>query len=180
MSQKTYVRWPQNTSSGSLPLSRAFVVNASPLILLARIQHLHLLSALADPVVVPEAVIGEVEAGTGRDDAAARVAEEPSIETVADLDPPESILRWDLGAGESQVLAFARAHPGYEAVLDDQAARHCARDLTIPYTGTLGVILTCRHRGHIPRARPVVEALIEAGIRLTPTLVEAALAEVGE
>lgn len=161
-------------------VSRSFVVNASPLILLARIQRLDLLSALADSVVFPATVLRELEAGTDHDDAARQVTATDSLLEVANLELPDRIRNWDLGPGESQVLAFARANREYEAVIDDRGARRCARALGISYTGTLGVILKCRQQELIPAARPLVEALQTAGIRLAPALVEAALAEVGE
>jgi predicted nucleic acid-binding protein len=46
--------------------------------------------------------------------------------------------------------------------------------------GTLGVVILCRHRGVISAARPVIETLREAGLRLKPALMEEALAKVGE
>jgi hypothetical protein len=36
------------------------------------------------------------------------------------------ISAWDLGLGESEVLAWANERPGWEAILDDKAARDCA------------------------------------------------------
>ncbi len=35
-------------------------------------------------------------------------------------------MAWDLGAGESAVLTWARRNPGFTAILDDRAARRCA------------------------------------------------------
>ena len=40
---------------------------------------------------------------------------------------PPAILSWDLGMGESAVLAWAYANPGTEAICDDRAARRVAR-----------------------------------------------------
>ena len=44
-------------------MGRVFIVNASPLILLARIKRLDLLGALADGIVVPVQVMNERAAG---------------------------------------------------------------------------------------------------------------------
>jgi predicted nucleic acid-binding protein len=46
--------------------------------------------------------------------------------------------------------------------------------------GTLGVVILCRHRGILSSARPVLEMLREAGLRLKTTLMDEALAKVGE
>jgi predicted nucleic acid-binding protein len=44
---------------------------------------------------------------------------------------------WDLGSGETQVLALALSRGGPEVVLDDRQARRCARSLGLATTGTL-------------------------------------------
>jgi len=161
-------------------VDRALVVNASPLILLARIDRLDLLVSLAKLLVLPAAVVREIQAGSHRDETADRIKDLPSILRFADRPVPDRIRLWDLGAGESQVLAHGLERPGSEVVLDDLAARRCARSLGLPMIGTLGVVILCRHRGVISAARPIVEKLREAGLRLKPALMEEALAKVGE
>jgi predicted nucleic acid-binding protein len=161
-------------------VDRVLVVNASPLILLARIDRLDLLASLAKLLVVPEAVIREIQAGSDRDGSAGKVENLPSILRVEDLPVADRIRLWDLGAGESQVLAHALERPGAEVVLDDLAARRCARSLGLSMIGTLGIVVLCRDRGVISAARPVLETLCEAGLRLKPALMDEALAKVGE
>lgn len=161
-------------------MDRALVVNASPLILLARIERLDLLAALADHLVVPEAVIREIQAGSERDATAERIKGLTSLLRVADRPVSDRIRLWDLGAGESQVLAHGLERPDARVVLDDLAARRCARSLGLPMLGTLGVVILCRHRGIISAARPLLVALREAGLRLKPDLMDEALAQVGE
>ena len=53
-------------------MGERWVLNASPLIVLARVGHEHLFEALADDVVVPRAVAEEIDAGPS-DDRARRV-----------------------------------------------------------------------------------------------------------
>ena len=161
-------------------MDEALVVNASPLIFLARIERLDLLASLAKLLVVPEAVIREIQAGSGRDGTADKVKVLPSILQVDDRPVPDRIRFWNLGAGESQVLAHGLERPGAEVVLDDLAARRCARSLGLSMIGTLGIVVLCRHRGVISAARPVIETLCEAGLRLGPALIDEALAKVGE
>lgn len=161
-------------------MDRVLVVNASPLILLSRTDRLDLLATLAKSLVVPEAVIREIHAGADRDDTADRIKNLSSLLRVADQPVPDRIRSWDLGAGESQVLAHGLERPGSEVVLDDLAARRCARSLGLPMIGTLGIVVLCRHLGLISAARPVVEALCDAGLRLKQGLMDGALAKVGE
>jgi predicted nucleic acid-binding protein len=107
-----------------------WVVNASPLILLAKVNHVHLLGELADLVVVPQAVLVEVNAGPA-DDPARLILVNPPF-PIVNVDPSPMILAWDLGDGETAVLSYAAAHAGWKATIDDGAARRCAHALAIP------------------------------------------------
>jgi predicted nucleic acid-binding protein len=90
------------------------------------------------------------------------------------------IQAWDLGPGESSVLAWAYAYPGTEMIVDDLAARRCAAALGIPARGTLGLILTAKKRGRIAAARPILETLRRSGMHLSDPVLNQALALVNE
>lgn len=155
-----------------------WVINASPLILLGKLGRTDLLEGLAQEVWVPDAVYDEVAAGLAEAGAAGSLlwAQDRRVRDVA---VPSSILGWDLGAGESQVLAHCML-AGHMAVLDDGEARAAAKVHELPLVGTLGVILRARQAGLIPAARPLVERLLESGSYLASDLVRQALAKVGE
>jgi predicted nucleic acid-binding protein len=107
-------------------MAERWVVNASPLIVLAKVGHAHLLSALTDEIVVPQTVVDEINAGPADDPARAWLSDNP-LPVVAISRAPAELLAWDLGAGETAVMAYALANSGWTAVLDDNAARKCAR-----------------------------------------------------
>ena len=110
-----------------------WVVNASPIILLSKIEYHHLLIRLSDQIVVPEAVAEEIRNGSAGDPAR-RFLDSRGFHVVAE--PPEpDILAWDLGAGETAVLSYARTNPGWRVVIDDGMARRCARSFSIPVIG---------------------------------------------
>lgn len=156
------------------------VVNASPLIFLARGGHLELLREFAGRILVPAAVAAEIRA-KGTDDPTARLlASADWLRTAADPRIPEDILRWGLGSGESSVLALAKERPGREAIIDDLAGRKCASLLGIPVRGTLGIVLVAKRRGRIQAARPVLEDLIRGGMSLSRPVLNSALKRVGE
>lgn len=48
-------------------MSEVWIANASPVIVLAKANHLHLLKDLTDELVLPEAVVGEVLQGPEAD-----------------------------------------------------------------------------------------------------------------
>ncbi|HMA95111.1 MAG TPA: hypothetical protein VKP30_20610 [Polyangiaceae bacterium] len=81
------------------------IVNSSPLIHLGDIDRIDLLRSLFDTVETPVAVAEEIRA-KGEEDPAARAlaaADWLSIVTTPDASAP--LLAWDLGAGETAVLA---------------------------------------------------------------------------
>jgi predicted nucleic acid-binding protein len=93
---------------------------------------------------------------------------------------PSFIQAWDLGPGESAVLAWAYAHVGTEAIIDDLAAHRCATTFSIPIRGTLGLVLLAKKRGRFPLARPILEGLRRDGMYLSDRTLDQALALVGE
>ena len=156
------------------------VVNASPLIFLARGGLLHLLRLTGDRVVVPSAVAGEIRRRGSGDPTILAMESHDWVDVVEAGSVPAVIQAWDLGPGESAVLAWAKAHPGSEAILDDLAARRCAATLGVPVRGTLGLVLLAKQRGVIPAARPILDRLREGGMYLSPAVMDRALLLVGE
>lgn len=156
------------------------VVDASPLIILAKAGYLELLRLAGAGVVTPLAVAHEVRRA-GPDDPAARALGTASWLSVVDPGPPDPRLRaFPLDLGEESVLTWALAHEGSEALIDDGAARRCARALGIPHRGCRGLVLEAKRQGVIAEARPVVERLLTVGLRLNERVMNQALGSVGE
>jgi predicted nucleic acid-binding protein len=156
------------------------VVNASPLIHLTRAGHAELLRVVGERIAVPQPVADEILA-MGPDDVTARSLDRlPWLEVVPPPEVPPAVAVWDLGPGESSVIAWALAHPGSVAIIDDLQGRRCALSLHVPLIGTLGIALLAKRKGAISRARTVVEELVSHGMYLSPDVVDSALALVGE
>lgn len=155
------------------------IINASPLITLYKSQLADLLPQLFGQVKVPPAVWREVTAC--KDDIAAQNLPQANWATQTEavtIDPRVSA--WDLGAGESEVLSFALAHPDYTALLDDAAARRCAVSLKITTLGTGGMIVLAKRKGLIPSVVEPIQALQNAGLWLSESLVQLLKQQAGE
>lgn len=156
-----------------------WVVNASPVIVLARVDQLHLLKDLSDELLLPEAVLAEVLAGPESDPA--RLALAAGWATgQAPAAIRNEVLEWGLGAGETAVIALAMDRPGSTAVLDDSAARACAKTFGVPILGTLGVVLRAKKRGLISSAADVLRSVRSAGLYLDEQVIRLALGRIGE
>lgn len=155
------------------------IVNASPLILLAKTHRLQLLTEMAIEVVVPEGVAAEVLSAESGDPA--RIALETGFGTRRNEGAlPQSVLDWRLGSGESAVLAIALSRPESKVVLDDALARRCAKALRVPCIGTLGLIVAAKVQGRIPSAKAALQDLVDAGLWLDPVLVRTVLSAIDE
>lgn len=159
---------------------RKWVCNASPIILLAKTDRADLLPALSDELVIPEPVEREVHSGPEGSPARHWLRthrsqyEQPSVSVV-----PE-VASWDLGNGESAVLSWAARDVGWTVIVDDLAGRRCGQALGLPVTGTLGVLLLAKEEGRISKVKPMVDALVNAGLQVSDALLKEVLRKADE
>ncbi len=156
------------------------IVNSSPLIVLFKSQQAELLPQLFPEILVPEGVFAEVTMA-GEDDAAARQL--PNVAWIQAVEVtyivPE-VATWDLGKGESQVLSLASTTTECAAIVDDRAARRCAQTLGITTIGTGGLLILAKRRGIISSISPGIQALQNAGLWLSETVVNLLKQQAGE
>jgi predicted nucleic acid-binding protein len=156
------------------------VFYASPLIVLSKAGLLDSVLPLAKAVVLPASVAEEI---TRIDDPldpakiwifehSQWIMESPAIRPF--------ITAWDLGAGESSVIALVEKQPASVAVLDDLAARRCAQSLGLHVVGTLGLILMAKRAGTIAAVAPALNAIVKAGLFISRHHLDAVLAQAGE
>lgn len=156
------------------------VVNASPLIVLFHSNLSEILPALCKDIMVPDAVWREI-IDTDREDKAALGLNDASWAKRLRSFPIEpKIQAWDLGIGESSVLSFARKNPRYTAVLDDAAARRCARAFSIRTIGTGGLLVMAKKAGIIPSVKDSLDQIKKAGLWITSDIENILLKAAGE
>jgi predicted nucleic acid-binding protein len=161
-------------------VDKRWAMNASPVILLAKAQVIHLVPQICQQLIIPAGTVIEVQRGkisdTGREwlnaDGAKFIRQCNSI--------PDSVARLGLGLGETQVLAWVAENPGFEGVLDDLKARRCADKLHLPIIGSLRVLIILKERRLIASIRPAVEKFRGAGSYVSEVLIHKALKLAGE
>lgn len=146
------------------------IVNTSPLISLDRISRLDALRELYGKVVRPQSVLDEIQAGVGRYSVSPDVLASGWILT--EPDPPEMVLRRELGAGETAAIALALRSEADLIILDDLQARLVAQDVGLRITGTLGVLCAAHRAGILSDLEGAILSLQEAGFRVSPGLLE--------
>jgi len=148
------------------------VFNASPLIASGKADLLPVWERLFPEYRIPEAVWNEVCAVDNPADPSRRWLEDPSrrVRIFGPVEIPRSVLAWDLGDGESAVLAAAHADREVWAVLDDMAARRCAASMGVRVIGTLGLLFKANQLDEGVDVRQSLERLQEAGLYLPQDL----------
>jgi predicted nucleic acid-binding protein len=154
-------------------MSRAVVADAGPLIALARIDRLQLLSDPFGPVVVPTAVLDELRLDSTRPGAQALgEARSKGWWEVAAPSADATQLRQMLDPGEAEAIQLAEEIRCRFLLIDERRGRAVARRRGIPIVGTGGLLLGAKRAGRLSSVTPELERLSDIGYRLAPTLVK--------
>jgi predicted nucleic acid-binding protein len=153
------------------------VVDAGPVIALAKIDRIELLASLFQEAWVPETVVHEVLAKPGRETRRIETAlgrflrvAVPPFASAPQLEP---FLR-RLDEGERTVIALAgRLPPPVTVVMDDAAGRAVARRVGLPVLGFAGLLMVAKERGLIETVVPSLAAARAQGYWLDDALIEA-------
>jgi predicted nucleic acid-binding protein len=170
----------KNWLRNSLVRIEKVVANASPLIILFKSGLANLLPELFNEISVPNGVCEEIIVGGPSDSAATALSETAWIHRVEINAVAPEILIWNLGVGESEVLSLALADKSYVAMIDDRAARNCARTLGIQTVGTGGALVLAKRRGLIPSVSIALQQLLDAGLWLSDEIMTLLRTQAGE
>lgn len=158
---------------------RPVVANTTPLVSLWLLNRLDLLQGLYSEILIPPAVQSEFLAA----EMAVRqmsLTNAPWIRVVPLTQPQRALAYAGLDRGEAEVLALAEEQSARLVIIDERAGRRYARRMTLPITGTLGVLLLAKESGLIQEVKPLIEMLHQAGMYLGEDLIEGVLRLAGE
>lgn len=157
------------------------ISNTSPLQYLHQLGLLEFLPRLVGQIIIPQAVVEELEAGRtlGLD-----LPDVSSLGWITIRSPKSEggVLFTDLGRGETDVIRLALEMPSGAAVLilDDRLARKTAAEQGLEFTGTLGVLLDAKRVGIVSAVSPYLDRLDSLGFYLARQTREAILKLAGE
>jgi predicted nucleic acid-binding protein len=161
-------------------VAESWVINASPVILLAKAGLIDYVPSLAQPLVIPEPVAEEIRQCRSIDLAVTWIngAGQRFIQTaVKEL---AALVDSDIGPGERSVISWAAANPNFVAVLDDYGARVVAQRLGVRLLGTVGVILELKKAGLIGEVKSHLLEIQRVGGFIGDELFREALRRAGE
>lgn len=157
----------------------AVVADTGPLVALARVDGLALLSNLFATVWVTPEIVDECLAKPDRPDAITIASAlergclrcEPAPGRIASAE--------GLGAGEASAIALALRHDAM-LLVDDRVARRAAKELGLRTLGSLGVLIALKRGGHVQAIRPALSTLLDSGYFLSGAIIQEALRLAGE
>jgi len=152
------------------------VADTGPLIALARLDRLELLTILFSEVHLPQIVLSEAtQKGEYADAELIHFFAMAHTQVGATIDNTLSRhLLKILDEGEAQTLVMAK-ELDCGVLMDEKRGRQVARRQGIPVLGVLGVLLQAKREGHVGELKSMVLRLQDSGYRLSEGLVEAVL-----
>ena len=153
------------------------VMDAGPLILLAKIDALSILEKLNLNFVAPTVVQKELAAGPRFGHPQVNV---PRLTIHAVSEPVPSYIKATLDDGEAAVIWLALERGFKHVCLDDRRGRRMAKALGLEVVGLLGLLVRAKRQGHITALRPYTANLLAVGARYTPGLITEVLQIAGE
>lgn len=161
-------------------MPEVIISNTSPIFYLHRLHLLDLLQKLYQRIIVPRAVMAELEAGRGQGEDVPEIDKYDWIEIHAIQSPQILGLSTDFGPGETEVLALALEEPESLVIIDEKLARKVARLRGLRVTGTAGVLLKAKQEGHISAVRPFLDQLQDIHFHLSNHVKALILSRAGE
>jgi predicted nucleic acid-binding protein len=161
---------------------RIVIANTTPLVNFAEIDRLGLLRQLFQEIVVPKAVVAELQAKRAVFPKAAAVPGEAFLRiSEAPNTALSTSLARELHSGEAECLALALRDRSALLLLDELSARSIAEYHGLRFTGTVGCLRLAKDMGLIPSVAPLLEDLrVRARFWLAPDLVRRVLSDAGE
>lgn len=151
------------------------ICNTSPFQYLHQLGYLHLIPALVGKLLVPPAVVDELNVGRSLGLDLPDLKNLDWVSVQSPISAKALPLVWDLGKGETEVLMLALEISESKVILDDLLARRVAQFLQIPLTGTLGILLDAKQSGLVENIQPLLDKLQQLRFKLSKQTYEAVL-----
>lgn len=163
-------------------MTKVVVADTGPLIALALLDMLPVLSGLFSVVYVPDGVVIEATQDMYRPGATAilsAIEDKHIVRRSIAISDAYLDLAELLDRGEAEALALAEALNAI-ALVDERRGRKVATKRGIAVTGTAAVLVKAKRAGEVTAVKPLLNMLAQSGYRLSSKLVNEVLKLSGE
>jgi predicted nucleic acid-binding protein len=150
------------------------VSNTTPILSLLKIGKLDLLKALYGTISIPQAVYRELMAGKDKE-FYTDLSKIDWIKTGKIHSENARLYLFDLDDGEAETLILAQEQQADLVIIDEKCGRRYAKQMNIPITGTIGILLKAKEKGLIDTIEPILKELIAKNSWLSSGLISKAL-----
>ncbi len=162
-------------------MGSTIVSNTGPLVALAVIDRLDLLSHLFDRVIVPEAVHFELLEGGSKQAGVTVYQRAKWIEVKPLTTPLDPLLDSVLDTGEASVLQLAKESGIGLVLIDERKGRKIAREVyDLRVIGSARILVEAKRHGHLDNVENAISAMRKQGYWLHDRIVDVILREAGE
>lgn len=85
-----------------------------------------------------------------------------------------------LDTGEATSIALASELEESLLIIDEIKGRKAAKEMGIPVTGSLGLLITAKNKGHLKAVKPIIDKIQKTNFRISNALIERVLDKVNE
>ncbi|NPA16782.1 DUF3368 domain-containing protein [Persephonella sp.] len=155
------------------------VSNTTPLLSFIKLNRLDILKELYGEVIIPEAVLNEIE--RGKDRFYVEISGKHWIK-VLKIKNRRILERFKnrLDIGEAEALALAIETKANLLLIDEKIGRKVAKEFNIKFTGTIGILLKAKEQGIIDEVKPYIIELTEKGNYYKESFIRTVLKHAGE
>ena len=161
-------------------MNKPIIADSSPLIVLLKSDLEYILPELYKEIITPEAVWQEILSGQDDDIAKRKLPFLSWIKLTHATTSSVTIENYNLGTGETAVLNLALTTSKSRVIIDDYAARKCAKALGIKFFGTGGLLILAKQKGLIDSVSEALEKVQNSGLWLSDTIIELLKQKAGE
>jgi len=101
-----------------------------------------------------------------------------------EIDEPTTNLHQGLSSyldeGEATAISLASEHESSLLIIDEIKGRKAAKEMGISVTGSLGVLIAAKKKGHIKAVKPLIEKIQKTNFRISKELIERVLDKANE
>lgn len=145
-------------------MQRIIVCDTSCLILFNKIGQFELLEKVFGQITITKTVLDEFK--------------KPIPKWVRIENPKSNLHRGLMGfvdAGEATSISLAIDYNSSLLIIDELKGRRLAKELGIEVTGSLGVLVAAKSKGHIKLVMPILEKIKSTNFRLSDELIQKVL-----
>lgn len=151
-------------------MQRIIIADTSCLVILSKINKLHILNELFGKIVITPEVASEF---------GEEIPDWIEIRNTKDQSS-QTLIKSSIDLGEASSIALALEFTNPLLILDDLKARNFAESLELTITGTIGVLLNAKMKKIIPDMKTVLNQIEKTDFRLSKSLIDQVLNLSGE